>query len=337
MTQPYRRTRAVELTRTVAETHDGKTHQVQQPYTVHMPIPPRDWDQITLTTVTAIAVIIGAGCVAWSTNAIGSLLTTAAPAPIAYGGAATFDTLWITCMGLEWLARYEPDKAKSVHRASLLGLAVAMAALITEGWLGGHLAVGLIGACISAGTKRLWTYVLRHHAKPMGPLMQQWIEKEMGEVGGQLAMAAARRQLARSRAQLAAYKSALGGLPDPDKPSRRPDTVSATVRSAVRAALATMPDASPEEIVEQLARIGIDTDADTVRTLAGQPDGQQDSTSGALLQLAPHPLGESIADTVRRAVRDGVRDTDDVLIAVRRVHGPAVSRDTVAKTLRRVG
>jgi hypothetical protein len=337
-------TRAVTRTRTVPFTPypGAPTELVPETYTIDVP---RDWDRAVLTAVATGTALLLALAVTWSTASIGAILAlTGVITAIAYGVAAVFDLAWIMCMALEWLARYNPAKAQAPRRAGYAALAVSMAAIAAHGIATGgltNIAAGLVGSAVSLIAKGVWSLAIRHTAKPLSPVAQQWVTRRQAAAGAELAMAVIDRQLERSRAHLTAYRDAFGTLgqptPDPDKPSGRPDTVSATVRSAVRAALDTMPDASPEEIVEQLARIGIDTDADTVRTLAGQPDGQQNSTSGAVLQLAPHPLGESIADTVRRAVRDGVRDTDDVLIAVRRVHGPAVSRDTVAKTLRRVG
>jgi len=118
-----------------------------------------------------------------------------------------------------------------------------------------------------------------------------------------------------------------------DRPSGQPDRHERTVRSAIRAAIDTMPGASADDIVQQLAILGIDTDADTVRTQSGPPD----SSSSAVLALAPHDPDETITDTVRRVVRTVGHDADKVLAAVRRVHGPHVRRDTVSRLVKRVG
>jgi hypothetical protein len=243
------RTRTVKQTDMVPVTRDGKTHMTRQISTVEQLVPPRDWDQIVLTTVTAVAITIGIGCVAWSTSAIGHLLSTAAHHAIAYGGAITFDLLWMTCIALGWLARYEPGKAKGPLIASYVGLAVAVGALVTEGALGGHLAAGIVGAGISIGAKVLWELVLRHHAKALDPDTQQWVELEMAEVGGELALAAVRRRLARSRQQLAAHTAAYRNVDD-DGPT-----------DAERAAeyARTVLGVADDEIEAQLATLGLVT------------------------------------------------------------------------------
>jgi hypothetical protein len=213
------RTRTIEHTEYVPVTRDGKTHIAPRTITVEQPLPPRDWDQIVLTAVTGIAIAVGAGCIAWSTSAIGHLLATAAHPAIAYGGAATFDLLWMTCLALEWLARYEPGKAKGPQIAGYIGLAIAVGALVTEGALADHLAAGIVGAAISVGVKALWVLVLRHHAKALDPDTQQWVDLETAEVGGELALAAVRRRLARSRQQLAAHTAAYPHIGDDHGPT----------------------------------------------------------------------------------------------------------------------
>ncbi len=214
------------------------------------------------------------------------------------------------------------------------------------GWTG--LAVGVIGALVSLIAKGVWTLAIRATARELSPVAQQYVARRQAAAGAELALAVVERQLERSRGQLAAYREAYGStaqetlivdrpLPDPDKPSGQPGRASATVRSAVRAALETTPDADAEEVVEQLARIGIDTDADTVRSLSGHEAGQgsdsSDSRSARVLALAPHTPDDTITDTVRSAVRTVGRDLDAVLAAVRRVHGTGVKRDTVRRIM----
>lgn len=111
----------------------------------------------------------------------------------------------------------------------------------------------------------------------------------------------------------------------PDKPPGHRVPVSEDMLSAVREALAVMPDASPEDIARQLQHAGVQPTEDTAR-------GQQDGGSGHSL----HVPGESIAATVRRAVRTHGDNLDAVLSYVRRVHGEDVKPNTVAKTLKRV-
>ncbi|MYR58290.1 DUF2637 domain-containing protein [Streptomyces sp. SID625] len=129
--------------------------------------------------------------------------------------------------------------------------------------------------------------------------------------------------------------------PDTDT---RPDTRRrATVRSAVRAAADTVPDATPQDIVRHLSAAGIDTDEDTVRTVLADTMDTRPDTKDSRPQ--PHPVrsvrpiappGQTVADTVRTALASGVTDKDAVVSYVRRIHGQHVSADTVARTLRRI-
>ncbi|MDH6709772.1 hypothetical protein P3T27_006521 [Kitasatospora sp. MAA19] len=330
-------TRLAQATRYVEHTVNGRTRLVPQDYAA--PAAPRDWDQIILGGITTAAIGVGAGCIAWSTSSIGTLLAQAAPTPIAYGGAAVFDTLWIACLGLEWLARYEPAKAAAARSAGLLCLTIAVAALLVEGYTGHHLAAGIVGAFISIGVKRLWTLVLARHARRLDPLTQAWVEQEMDEVGGQLALAGINRRLARDRAQIAAHYATVvdepdDNGPDPDKPrGQSADNIDPVVRGAILAAIATMPGATPSEIVEQLVHARIDTDEDTVRTVSGQTD----SRSATLHDLDARRATDNITDTVRHLVRKGVTDDETLLALVRYVHGDTVKADSVRRLAQRVG
>jgi len=111
----------------------------------------------------------------------------------------------------------------------------------------------------------------------------------------------------------------------PDKPTGHPDTPSDELS-------ATMPGATPAEISGALQGAGFNATQDTVCTVSGQ----QDTSSGAVLHIAPHAPGESIAATVRRAVRAGLTDPEHVLAAVRRVHGHDVKPETVSRTFNRI-
>ncbi|MFI1520628.1 protein transporter Sec31 [Kitasatospora cineracea] len=342
------------LTRTITRTRlvpfaphpDAPVELVPEEYTVEVP---RDWERTVLGAAAAGTGLLLALAVTWSTASIGGLLAlNGVEQSIAYAVAAVFDLAWIICMALEWLARHDPRRARAPRRAGFAFLAASMAAIATReilphGYSG--IAVGAIGAAVSLVAKGVWTLVIKATAKELTPVAQQYVARRRAAAGAELAMAGVERQLARSRHQLDAYREAYGHdtvtlerpQPDPDRPTRQTDPVSPTVRSAIRAALATTPDASDEEVVEQLARINIDTDADTVRTLSEELSGQQpdspDSRSGRVLALAPHAPDDTITDTVRSAVRTLGRDLDPVLAAVRRVHGTGVKRETVRRIL----
>ncbi|MFE1515710.1 protein transporter Sec31 [[Kitasatospora] papulosa] len=217
------RTRTVQRTQLVPHTIDGRTELVLDRYDVEVPVPPRDWDRVVLGTVTGAAAMIGAACVIWSTTAIGGLLDRIVIAPAAYAAAAVFDLVWLACMALEWLARYDAERAKLPRRAGYVALAIAMAAVGAHGWVSGEIAIGCISAAVSGLAKTMWTVVLRHHAKPLDSRTQQWVDKQRAEAGGRLAMVAVRRELTRAESAVAAEQAAIGAA-SPEASGRSPET-----------------------------------------------------------------------------------------------------------------
>ncbi|MEU3507653.1 hypothetical protein ABZ733_06955 [Streptomyces longwoodensis] len=129
-------------------------------------------------------------------------------------------------------------------------------------------------------------------------------------------------------------------LTAPDTATRPDNRRDGTVRSAVRAAADTFPDASAEDIVEHLAAAGIDTDTDTVRTvLDTDADSRPDRTDSRSARPPVRPIappGQTVADTIRTALASGITDKDAVVSYVRKVHGQSVSADTIARTRRRI-
>jgi hypothetical protein len=242
------KTRRIERTRLVPHTVNGKTEMVLDRYTVDIPVPPRDWDRTVLTAVTAAAGLLVAVTVIWSTASVGDLLARVTIAPAAYSAAVAFDLAWILCMAVEWLSRYDPDRASLPRNMGHGALVIAMIAVGAHGWLAGQAAIGIIGAVVSGIVKTLWTVVLRHHAKPLDDKTQQWVDKQRADAGGELAMVAINRELTRARSLVAAEEEALRIDPDadPDQSGQDPDAGSGnplptltgpmTVKDAVRTA-----------------------------------------------------------------------------------------------------
>lgn len=209
------RTRTIRETRQVPHTIDGRTVLVDEPYDVHVPVPPRDWDRTVRTAVLAVAAGIGVASIAWSTASIGALLDLFVLAPAAYAAAAVFDLVWIACMALEWLARYDPARAALPRRAGWVALAIAMAAVAVHGDAEGELVIGIVGATVSGLAKGLWTLVLGHYSRPLDPRTQQWVDIQRAEAEGQLALVPVRRELARTRGLVEAEQAALRTTPEP--------------------------------------------------------------------------------------------------------------------------
>ncbi|WP_181785346.1 protein transporter Sec31 [Streptomyces phytophilus] len=268
------KTRPDTRTRQVPHTIDGITHHVTETYTVHVPVPPRDWDRAVLTAVTAGAALAVAVSVVWSTAAIGDLLARTVPAGPAYAAAVAFDAAWILCMGVEWLSRYDPDRARLPRWAGHAALLIAMAAVAAHGWLDASPAVGLVGAAVSALAKGAWTVVLAHQAPPLDDRTRQWAQQELAVAGAELGLLPVRRRVARARGLLAAEAAALPAPetnPDPHPdvsadPDGDPDTVRA-IRPSIREAVRTAYDSGitdPDRVRGYVQKLLPDARPDTV-------------------------------------------------------------------------
>lgn len=304
-------------------TRNGRTHHIPIP----APKPPRDIDRAVLTAVTVSTIALVAVSVAWSTASIGDLLQRVTIAPLAYGAASAFDLTWCLAMAVEWLARYDDERAWLPRTAGHVSLAIAMGAVGVHGWLAGDWATAVIGAVISGLAKGGWTLVMHHQAVTLDSDTAIWLRAERSARGAARALAVEERADARSAAQLAAIRTHLA-LSGPDSPV--PDT---GVRDAVHAAPDTMPGADADAIADYLSRNGIRVSPDT----AGQDSPDTDTAGhGAVVRdIRPDRTG-GIAGTVRSALAAGVRDRDTIVATVRATHGSQVPRDTVIKTLRRL-
>lgn len=328
------KTRTQTRTRQIVHTVDGDPELIDEEYRVDIPVPPRDWDRTVHNGVTTIAVTLTAVSVAWSTVSAGALLDRAAPAAAAYPAALAYDAAWITCMGLEWLSRHDPDRARAPRNAGYVALILAMAAIAADGYLTGGIATAAAGAAISAIAKGLWHLVLNHTALPLPERDRAWLKARRGKLGARLALAAQQRQLLRVQGQYNALVAAYG-QPAPDSPDKdqdedpgQQDSLPGPARRMILARAASLPNATAEEIAAHLARHGITVTPDAVRTVL---DSRSDDTV--------RPLRPTITDTVKQAVRSGLdadKDREEILSAVRAAHGQKVTRDTVVRILNRL-
>ncbi|MFI1701974.1 protein transporter Sec31 [Streptomyces bobili] len=245
------KTRKIERTRLVPHTVDGVTEMVLDTETITVPAPPADWDQLVRTAVTIGAIILVTASLIWTTASIGALLALATVSVVAYAAAVAFDASWILCMAVEWLLRYDPERAKAAKRAGRWSLAVSMAAVFAHGYVFDQLVVGVVGAVVSALAKRGWSMAMRVHARPLDARTQQWVAKRRAALDGQLAMIPIRREHQRGQALVDAEQHALTSDPDhgsadPDQSGSNPESGSAsplpsltgpmTVKDAVRTA-----------------------------------------------------------------------------------------------------
>ncbi|TGZ14720.1 hypothetical protein DV517_62030 [Streptomyces sp. S816] len=261
------KTRRIEREHLVPHTVDGKTRMVRDTETIEIPVPPRDWDQIALSTVTAIVTLLVASCVVWSTVSVGDLLSSVVVAPAAYGAAAVFDLAWIALMIIEWLARYTPTRATKARWGGGIALTIAMAAVGAHGWLAGDAATGIVGAVVSGLAKGTWTILLDYQAMPLDRRTAAFLEQELAEAGAELSRVPVRRRVNRSRALVEAERRALAtgngsADPDPDQSGQSEDDPDSNVVPINPSVLTT------KDAVRTAWDSGIRDDAEAVRYVA---------------------------------------------------------------------
>jgi len=328
--------RRITRTRYIKHIIAGEPEWIPEHY--QLPAPPIDWDHVILNAVVGMALLFMAGSMAWTTASIGDLLAQTVPAPIAYAVSGGYDAAWIVCLALEWLSRYDRNRAKAPRIAGHITLAIAVAAVAIHGaTLGAAWAAG-VGAVLSILAKGLWMLVLRHIAAPLDDRTQAWLQARRSRIAAQMALGAQMRQLHRMNEQHNALtassdpntgtdrtpdtadtdrttgNSADTGDPDradtdrtpdmdtADTTAARPVMAPATVRSAILGTAAVWPHESPEAITVRLAGMGIDTDTDTVRTVLGH-------------QATDNASPDTDADTVVRPIRTPRRDAPDTTVA----------------------
>ncbi|MFJ8760815.1 protein transporter Sec31 [Streptomyces cyaneofuscatus] len=316
--------------RLVPHTVDGKTRMVEEDYEAMVPVPPRDWDQAVTTAVTIAAALLVAVAVVWSVASIGDLLARAVVAPIAYLAATAFALAWVTCMALEWLARYDAARAAGPRTVGNWALAADMAIVAAHGWVEEALYVGLAGAAVSAVGKSMWSTVMRHQSRPLPVRTQKWLQDEEAEIAARLALGARTRHLARIEGQAALYAPAPAATLPQDTDRDTAGQLSPTVLSAVRAVLATLPGVSHDDVLAHLDQLGLDYEEAAVLAVLDN----EDSRSGPV----PTPITRStqtFTDSVRTALASGVRDKDQVVSYVRTIHGQGVPKATIVRLFNR--
>ncbi|WP_051797711.1 hypothetical protein [Streptomyces sp. NRRL S-337] len=322
-----------EETRTceVPHTENGQTELIPDEYTVRIPIPPRDWDYIVLNAVTGGAIVLNGVSVVWSTVSAGALLHRAAPAWVAYPAALPFDAAWMACQALEWLARYDPDRAKVPRRVGYVALAIAMVVIYVHGATtpGAGRWVGLAGAVISLIAKGMWTLVLRHTAVPLPERTQAWLRVRRGRNGAQLALAGQERELLRMQGKYNALVASSGLTP-----AALPVPLSRTEQDGGTVPVSHAVPASPVQQDDVLPPVAAPSPpAQNPAPVPPVQDTQDSSSGGNLHPIAP--AGQSLTDTVRTAIAAGAQDKAAALDYARKVHGPNVNKDSVVRLFNR--
>ncbi|MEU6928998.1 hypothetical protein AB0A05_07520 [Streptomyces sp. NPDC046374] len=199
--------RKVRLFRSVTTEIDGIPSTRREAYDGWEPVPPREWDELILRGVTGIAIAFTSVAVIGGTASLGGLLDPLVPSVIAYGMGSVFAVAWLYCLGIEWLNRTAPDKARAARNAGWFFLLLSMGAVAAYGhtlnqpWAGGF------GACVDLIAKGSWWLLLREYAVPLDAGVAHWVQDQEQKLAGRALLAARVRRLNRR----AAYQRAVGG------------------------------------------------------------------------------------------------------------------------------
>ncbi|MFF4385579.1 hypothetical protein ACFY0G_02115 [Streptomyces sp. NPDC001552] len=219
-------------TRMVETTIGGKTRLTSEQYTVQVMVHPVDWDRAIMRGVMGVTLGATALTVSWTMASVGGLLARHVPDAIGYGVATVLDAGWLACVGLEWVERRDPERARPAMFGGWIALALSMGAMITDGltmtesW---GAAVGAIGAVIALSTKGLWWLVKRRFQVPLSGNAAQFLRDERQDIAARRAVAADLAQYAREQA----YTRAVYG--------EAADELSVTVTRPAHAPLAVEP------------------------------------------------------------------------------------------------
>ena len=331
---PGVRYRKVPRTRWVETTFNGETKLREQTVYEWEPVPPRNLDAVYLRAVITVAVMLTVVAAVWSTVAIGHLLGGLVPGHgwAGYLAATAFEIPWVTCLVVQWLLRFQPERAKAVNVAGWIGLAFVVTAVIVDGWRLGAVEVGAIGAFVSIVAKGSWWVVLRLFRVPLSEDAAGWLEAKREELTVSRVMLDEQQRMAGQQAYLA---HVYGGTPQLPASAPATDTAEALrpdmedSRSQPAPGQTTPPaPTAPAPVSVHRSPAHPDTSA-PAPTPAPAPDPRQ----------TPHLHavgGPSIADTIRAALKDtpDIED-EDLLARVESVHGKTL-RETVRRTRKRI-
>lgn len=192
-------------TRKVKLTIDGREEEVDQKYEEHVPVLPRDWDDISTKVGFGLVGVLTLISVVWSTVSIGSLLG----GGVGFLAALLFDVSWAVCLLLEWKSRYDSTKRAFPRTLGWLLLIVTMAFIGWHGLQQNNVALAVVGACVSLFAKVLWLGIMKHIDRNLSDEHRQWVTKTISEANARMAVAQVMRQVARMEDDAVAQRLAI--------------------------------------------------------------------------------------------------------------------------------
>ncbi|MFF0395146.1 hypothetical protein ACFYSJ_05070 [Streptomyces sp. NPDC005248] len=309
-TEPQERLPGVryeKVTRYCTETTviDGVPSTRRVAYQAWEPVPPRDWDELILRGVTGLAIAVTVIAVVATTASVGGLLEALVPSTVAYSMGVVFTSVWLACLGVEWLNRINPDRARPARIAGWVALAISMGAVFAYGHTLHQEYAGGFGACIDLLAKGLWALLIGHHAVPLDAGVAHWVTEQEQKLAGRELLSARLLRLNRN----AAYQRAVGG-----REFQAADAIlnSAETARALDASAAPAPPVVPEKQKEQkeqkeqeepvpsVTDIDRQSIAGVVRTAIAHNPKVSDADLVTAVKEAGHPDRPNLADTVRR-------------------------------------
>lgn len=366
---PGVRYRKVTRYRMETTTIDGQSETREVPYEAWEPVPPRDLDSLVLRAVTGVAIGATALAIVGTTASVGGLLGHVVPSPVAYSVALVFDAVWLACLGIEWLERLDPKRARPARNAGWAALLISMGAVYAYGDVLGEPVAGAAGATVGLLAKGLWALVLRHYAVPLSDGVAFWFRRQEERVTARAAIANRLRRLNRNDAYLqAAYPETAkaaeavmtthpapaltGSDTSPPVSGQSYVPVSGHKRETVPSGQPVPPPVQPAPPVPPTAPPappappvpptgGLGHPEESVQDAEQGPGGESPAGGGTSPDLRPVGGSASIAGTIRALLAEGPDITDqDLITRVATVHGdggePVRFADTVTRTRRRI-
>ncbi|WNI20362.1 hypothetical protein [Actinacidiphila sp. ITFR-21] len=321
--------RKVTRHRQVTTVLEGIPSTREVPYDAWEPVPPKEWDELILRGITTVAVAFTVIAVVATTASVGGLLSRMLVSPVAYGMGVVFTLSWVCCLGIEWLNRISPERARPARTAGWATLLLSMGAVALYGHTMGQPEAGVVGACIDMVTKGSWWLLIRHHAVPLDEGIAHWVTEREQELASRELLSARLLRLNRR----SAYQRAVGGPevqaaasilsnaqanrrlhatpPEattlapaapaaPAHPTAPPVVPPATAPAETPAAPADAEHQAPVPPVAEITRPSI---AVIVRNGIKADATVSDADLHAAVLAAGHPDRSSLADTVRRSAQ----------------------------------
>ncbi|MEZ7005032.1 hypothetical protein [Streptomyces sp. AD55] len=373
--QPGVRYRLVDRVRLETTVIDGRASTRPVSYKEWEAVPPRDWDEVIRRGVIGAAVVVTALAAIGNTAAVGGLLAQNLFHPgIAYVVGGIFTWAWLACLGVEYIERVDPERARRARHAGWGMVLLGMGAVITYGADLHQVPAGIVASLLDPAAKGLWWLVMGLDRVALAPGVAHWVAEEEQEMAGRFLLgirlgrlrrrgaamvgvpefeaAGALLKHAQTRAltgtdtsgrtetpvsgQITAQPPAPGPVPDPSGPGGQP-------RPAAPAASGPAPDsaaasAPPTAPAAPLATTATPVPSGSHQQQDGEPGATPTPTTPGLQAVGPL----SIAAAVRQAHTENPAQSDaDMVARVLELRGGddggnhVKFTDTVTRTRRR--